>query len=147
MLNNQSSLLYDIYLVIFILKCMKSLVLVDTSIILEYLKTGKGALPAAYEKYQICVPVTALIEIFASSTFRDESLKKDVEEFCDKYLTFKDINKQTAFLAADLVREHKITFAKACLWALSIQEDIDLLVDSIKEKNEASAVGVKVLLM
>jgi predicted nucleic acid-binding protein len=125
---------------------MKSIVLVDTSIILEYLKTGKGILPTAYEKYQMWAPSTALVEIFASETFHDKSVKKDVEEFCEKYLTFKDVTKEVALVAADLVRNNKITFAKACLWALSYTEDIEVLVDSIKEEKEAKAAGIKVVL-
>lgn len=126
---------------------MKDIIFVDPQIIVEYLKTGKGVLPTAYEKYQMWVPATVLTEILASETFTDKNLKQEVLEFCEKYFSFKDVTKQISLDAAEIVRTAGTTLAKAILWASAMAEDLELLVDDEKEAKIAKAAGVKTLVL
>jgi len=124
---------------------MKEIIFIDSDIVIEYLKTGKGVLPSAYEKYEMWMPTTSLIDIFASDTFRDSSLLSEVVEFCDKYFSFKEISKEISLKAADIIREHRITFSKACLWASAIVNEMELLVSSIKLSDDATKAGVRLV--
>lgn len=99
---------------------MKQVVIVDTDIVIEYLKTGKGILPVAYEKHTMHLSVVAFTELLASKTFEDANLKKEVLEFVEKYFTLKEVNKEIAEEAARLLREHKINLATAMIAATSI---------------------------
>ncbi|RMD76940.1 hypothetical protein D6810_02505 [Candidatus Dojkabacteria bacterium] len=124
---------------------MKDVVYVDTSIIIEFLNTGEGLLPIAYERYQMWIPATSLIDIFASKTFKDEKLEKDVIQFFKKYFSVTDVDREKSLVASKIVRDFKVTFSKACLWASAITEDIELLVDTLEDEIKAKEAGVKAI--
>ena len=111
---------------------MKTTIVVDTKIITEYLKTGKGILPAVYEKYSMIISAASLSELLASKTFQDSSLEKEVREFVDKYFIVKDIDKKIAFEAAKLIREYEMNLASAYIAATSLVEGHKLLTEDMK---------------
>src|SRR5258708_13877481 len=96
---------------------MKTTILVDTGIIVQYLKTGKGILPTAYEKYKMVISAATYAELLASKTFQDENLEKEVLDFVDKYFTIRDVSKKIAHEAARIMRVNEISFAAACVAA------------------------------
>lgn len=108
---------------------MKEGIIVDSNIIVQYLKTGKGVLPTAYEKYTMYVSAATFTELLASKTFIDDNLEKEVLDFVDKYLTVKDVSKKVAHEAARLLREYDITLATAYIAATCIVEGMSLLTE------------------
>lgn len=106
---------------------MKATIVVDTGVIVEYLKTGKGVLPKVYEDYTMHIPASALTELLASETFKDSSLEKEVVEFVDKYFEVKDIDRKTADEAARIIRENSTTMAVALVAATAVIEKLKLL--------------------
>lgn len=115
---------------------MKSTVVVDTGIIIEYLKTGKGALPSVYEKYNMVISASVYTEILASKTFEDESLKKEVLNFVDKYFKVREISPKVALKAAELLRSYPLTLASAYTAATALEGSYPLLTDDEKTFKE-----------
>ncbi len=111
---------------------MKQTVIVDTDIITEYLKTGKGVLPTIYEKFNMIIATTTLSELLASKTFTDETLKQEVIEFLDKYFNVQSADKATAVEAARLIREYELTLGTAYIAATAIKTKAKLLTSDRK---------------
>jgi len=109
---------------------MKEKILVDTSIIIEYLKTGKGSLPKAYEKYEMYISSTVYIEILASSTFMDKELKKEVEEFITKYFIIDMPDIEIIKKTAEIIRNYGTTLAVGITAATCIVREYKLLTES-----------------
>ena len=104
---------------------MKTVIVVDTNIIIQYLQTGQGVLTSAYEKYTMQISSATYTELLASSTFKDVSLEKEVLEFITKYFTVKDVTKAIAHQAAVLVREYELNLASAYIAASAMVEGVD----------------------
>jgi len=111
---------------------MKTVIVVDTNIIIQYLQTGQGVLTSAYEKYTMQISSATYTELLASSTFKDVSLEKEVLEFITKYFTVKDVTKAIAHQAAVLVREYELNLASAYIAASAMVEGVELLSDDKK---------------
>jgi len=111
---------------------MKTVILVDTDIIVQYLKTGKGVLPSAYEKYTMQISAATYSELLASKTFNDTNLEKEVLEFVDKYFTVKEVNKRISHEAAKLIREYELNLASAYVAATALTEGVQLLTEDKK---------------
>lgn len=106
---------------------MKDQILVDTNVIVQYLKTGKGLLPTVYEKYEMLISSATLTELLASKTFEDASLLTEVVEFVDKYFTIKEVNREIASKAAEIIRSYGVNLATAYIAATSIVNNMPLL--------------------
>jgi predicted nucleic acid-binding protein len=111
---------------------MKEVIIVDTGIIVQYLKTGKGVLPEAYEKYEMNISAATYAELLASQTFQDENLEKEVLEFCEKYFSIKDVTAEIALKAADIVRKNGANLAVSLIAATAIVNKVKLLTDDAK---------------
>jgi predicted nucleic acid-binding protein len=109
---------------------MKEKIVVDTSIIIEYLKTGKGALPKAHEKYEMYMSSAIYIELLASSTFLDKELKKEVEEFINKYFVIDIPDIEIIQKSAEIIRGYGTTLAVAITAATCIIRGYKLLTQS-----------------
>ena len=120
---------------------MKEVVLVDTGIIVEYLKTGKGVLPSAYENYEMVISAATFTELLASKTFDDEALKKEVLEFCEKYFSVKEVGTETALKAAEVLRNSDVTLATAYIAATALERNIKILTDDQKKFNGVAEVS------
>ncbi len=108
---------------------MKTIIVVDTDIIVQYLRTGKGVLPAAYEKYSMIISASTFTELLSSTTFKDSALEKEVLDFVEKYFTIKEVNKEIAHQAAKLVRETGLTLATAFTAATAMSESAPILTE------------------
>lgn len=108
---------------------MKDQILVDTDIVIQYLKTGKGLLPKAYEKYEMQLSTASLTELLASRTFEDSNLLEEVIEFVDKYFTVKEVSREIATKASELIRKYGVNFATATISATAICNDTPLLTE------------------
>jgi predicted nucleic acid-binding protein len=106
---------------------MKEKIIVDTNVITQYLRTGKGVLPMAYEKYEMWIPATTYAELLASSTFEDANLRDEVMEFTDKYFKVVEISKDVAIKAGEIVRQHGMTMTTALLLASCLVSECKLL--------------------
>ena len=119
---------------------MKETILVDTGVIVEYLKTGKGVLPTAYEQYEMVISAVTYTELLASKTFEDSALKDEVLEFCEKYFTIIEINEEIALKAADVIRTSEMTLANAYIAATALVKGIKILSDEEKKLDKVEGV-------
>lgn len=108
---------------------MKEKIIVDTNVITQYLRTGKGVLPLAYEKYEMWIPSSTYAELLASSTFEDANLRDEVLEFTDKYFKVSEITKEIAIKAGEIVRQHATTMTSALLLATCLENECKLLTE------------------
>lgn len=110
---------------------MKKTVLVDIGIIVEYLKTGKGALPAAYEAHTLKIAASTYAEILASQTFVDQALESEVVEFLGKYFDVAPLDQNVASATAKVIRNggENMTFATALVAGTAIANSIEVLTD------------------
>ena len=111
---------------------MKSTVLVDIGIIVEYLKTGKGVLPTAYEKHKMLITPLTYAELLASSTFTDENLEKEVMEFVNKYFEIVSVEPKAAIEISRILRQNDLTMVSAVNAAVARVNKVDLLTDDKK---------------
>ena len=111
---------------------MKKEILVDSDVIFEYLKSGEGKLPEAYEKYEMFISASTYTELLASKTFEDAELEKEVIEFINKYFKIKDLNLEIAHKAAEIIRKHGTSLAVGNLAATCIVLKCELLTNSEK---------------
>lgn len=121
---------------------MKTKIIVDSNIITEYLKTGKGVLPVAYEKYTMVITVATLTELLASKTFEDANLKTEVNEFIAKYFSVVEINREIAENAATLLREKRLTLASAYLASSALVNGYPLLTDDKKQFSSIEGIEI-----
>jgi len=122
---------------------MKKDILVDIDVIIEYLKTGEGSLPEAYENYKMKIISTTYTELLASKTFEDAALKKEVQDFLKKYFNVLDVTESIADTAADVLREKKLSLATSLVAAASISSKMPLLTND--EKSYKGIDGVEIL--
>ncbi len=111
---------------------MKKTILVDIGIIAEYLKTGKGILPTAYEKFKMSIASSTYVELLASVTFKDAVLEKEVMDFVKKYFSVVNIDEKVALEAAKIVREKNVNLASALVAATAKVNSYDLLTKNKK---------------
>lgn len=123
---------------------MKSSILVDTGVIIEYLKTGKGLLPKVYETYTMFISASTLSELLASKTFEDTSLEKEVLEFVDKYFAIKDVDKKTAHQAAIFVRKYGINLSESLIMATAKINNLPFLTtdEELKKIGEVEFLSI-----
>jgi len=122
---------------------MKKTILVDIGIITEYLKTGKGVLPNAYERYKMQIASTTYTELLASTTFSDESLETEVRDFIKKYFEVLNVTEEIAIEAAKYVRNNDLALASAIVVAAAMLGGLELLS---ADKDAFSKVeGIKML--
>lgn len=119
---------------------MKTTIIVDTDVITEYLKTGKGSLPGAYEKFSMVISAATLLELLASKTFVDESLAQEVKEFVDKYFVIKEIDRKVAEKAAEIIREREVTMATALVAATALVFSHKILTNNPDEYNRIDGI-------
>ncbi len=124
---------------------MKKTILVDIGIIVEYLKTGQGMLPKAYETYTMQIVATTYAELLSSSTFTDPNLETEVIEFLHKYFEVLPINEAIAKSAAKVVREKEVSFATAMLAGAAVANSLELLTD--KQDEFSGIEGLQLLQM
>lgn len=108
---------------------MKETIIVDTTVIVQYLKTGKGVLPIAYEKYNMVISSATYTELLASRTFEDANLEKEVKDFVDKYFTVIDINKEIADEAAKVIRSTEVSLAVSYVSAAALNKGYSVLTE------------------
>ncbi|MCA9381495.1 hypothetical protein KC678_04475 [Candidatus Dojkabacteria bacterium] len=112
---------------------MKKTILVDIGIIVEYLKTGKGLLPKAYEAYKMQIISSTYVELLSSQTFQNPELEKEVLDFLHKYFEVIPVDEKIAQSAAKVIRENEKTLAVSLLAGAAVANSLELLTDDKKE--------------
>ncbi len=124
---------------------MKKTILVDIGIIIEYLKTGKGMLPMAYEAYKMQIVASTYAEILASKTFQDPNLENEVIDFMHKYFEVIPVNEKIASAAAKIIREKEVNFATSLIAGAAVANSLELLTD--KKEHFEGIEGLELLKM
>lgn len=114
---------------------MKSTIIVDTDIIVQYLKTGKGVLPVAYEKFNMVISSATYTELLASRTFEDSNLEKEVKDFVDKYFNVENVTKEIADEAAKVIRDSEVSLAVSYIAATAIVNNYGVLTEDKRAFN------------
>ncbi len=109
---------------------MKETILVDLGVITEYLKTGKGKLPTAYEKFTMQIISTTFTTLLASSTFNDSGLESEVKEFIKKYFTVIEVDEASATRSAEVLRKTETTLATALVAGTALAKNLKLLTNT-----------------
>lgn len=117
---------------------MKETIIVDTTVIVQYLKTGKGVLPIAYEKFNMVISSATYTELLASRTFEDANLEKEVKDFVDKYFNVIEINKTVADEAAKIIRSTEVSLAVSYVAAAALTKGYPVLTE-----DKRSFTGIK----
>jgi predicted nucleic acid-binding protein len=108
---------------------MKETIIVDSTVIVQYLKTGKGVLPVAYEKFNMVISAATYTELLASKTFEDANLEKEVKEFVEKYFSVVEINKTLADEAAKIIRSSHVSLAISYVAATARENNYGVLTE------------------
>lgn len=119
---------------------MKNEILVDLDVIVEYLKTGKGVLPTAYDQYRMKVPAVTYAELLASETFKDEALEKEVIDFLNKYFDVVSITDELATEAARIMRDSDVTLGLALTVAVAKAHGLAVLTGDKKAFDKVTGV-------
>jgi len=114
---------------------MKETIIVDTNVIVQYLKSGKGVLPIAYEKYNMVISAATYSELLASRTLEDANLEKEVKDFVDKYFNVVEVNKSLADEAAKVIRSTEVSLAVSYLAATALQKGYAVLTEDKRAFN------------
>jgi predicted nucleic acid-binding protein len=120
---------------------MKEKILVSSDVIIEYLKTGKGKLPLAYDKCEMFITSTTYIEILASKTFTDASLEKEVLEFLKKYFSLVEVNKEFSLEAAKILRENELTLSASIFCAVAKDKEYAVLTNDFSDYEKVAGVN------
>ncbi len=106
---------------------MKEAIIIDTSVLVEYLRTGKGKLPEVHEKFDLVISSVSIAEILASKTFIDASLEEEVNTFVSKYFKVREVSEDIAKVAAKVIRDHGLNFVSSVIAATAISGNHKLL--------------------
>lgn len=112
---------------------MKQSILVSSDVIIEYLKTGKGKLPSAYDKCEMFITSTTYVEILASKTFTDENLEKEVLEFLKKYFSLVEVNKEVSIEASKILRTNELTLSGSIFCAVAKLKGYPILTSNFND--------------
>lgn len=110
---------------------MKETIIVDTTVIVQYLKSGKGVLPIAYEKYSMVISAATFTELLASRTFEDSNLEKEVKEFVEKYFKVIEIDQEIADSSAKVIRSSEVSLATSFVAGTAIVRKFPILTENI----------------
>lgn len=121
---------------------MKDKIIVDIDVITEYLKTGKGVLPKAYEEYEMYISSVVYTELLGSSTFKDEELEREVMDFVKKYFKVVAIDEATALAAAKILRNSSVVLATAMIAATSIQNTMPVLTNNAAQYKKIEGIEI-----
>jgi predicted nucleic acid-binding protein len=124
---------------------MKESILVNIDVIIEYLKTGKGLLPQAYENYKMFISASTNAELLASKTFKDDGLKSEVKDFVKKYFEIITIDTDISEETGRILREFEVNFATALVASVAIKKDMQLLTADVNSFEKID--NVKILSM
>jgi predicted nucleic acid-binding protein len=107
-------------------------ILVDTSVIVRYLKTNDGILPDILGSYTLLVSVVTLTELLASAKAADQKAKAEMRNFLVDNFQIVPLSEEIALHAADIVRGQDATLAQSYIAATSIKHDAPLLTYELK---------------
>lgn len=112
---------------------MKQSILVSSDVIIEYLKTGKGKLPEAYDTCEMFISSTTYVEILASKTFTDENLEKEVLEFLNKYFHIIEVDKEVSIEASRILRTYELTLSSSIFCAIAKLKSFPILTTQFND--------------
>ncbi len=107
--------------------------IVDTSIIIEYLKKGEGLLTQIWDHYKLIVPVTVITELLIGLEEKQADIQTKLTDLISTRLQLADLDEKIARKAADIVKElDHITLASALVAATAIVKEVPLLTYEIQ---------------
>ncbi len=101
--------------------------LVDTTIIVEYLKTGKGVLGSVMDTYTLFIPMVVYTELLAIKRAENDNVSRQIRDFISDNFELIQINSTIAATAGKVLRDYEVTLAHSLIAATALEEDIPLL--------------------
>lgn len=101
--------------------------LIDTNIIVEYLKKKEGLLSQIWDHYKLFVSPVAIAELMASKKSGTEEFRKEITELVSKRFEVLPTTQEVAEKAGELLRELDISFAQAITAATALNKEMPLV--------------------
>jgi predicted nucleic acid-binding protein len=106
--------------------------LIDSTIIIEYLKNGSGILSKIMDSYKLNISLVTYTELLATKRASNGNVNRQIRDFISEHFELKSVTTEIASRAGDLLRELDITLAHAYIAATAIEYDYPLLTYDIK---------------
>lgn len=107
--------------------------LIDTNVIVRYLKSADGILADIMGTYNLCISAATVAELLASKRAGSEIARSQVIDFLSQNFTIVALDLEIAKKAGELIREIEgIAFAHSVIAATAMQLDIPLVTYELK---------------
>ncbi len=106
--------------------------LIDSTVIVEYLKNGSGILTKIMDSYKLDISLVTYTELLGSKRSANVNVNRQIRDFISEHFELKPINTEIAARAGDLLRDLDVTLAHAYIAATAIEYDLPLLTYDIK---------------
>lgn len=107
--------------------------LIDTNVIVRYLKSADGILADIMGTYNLCISAASVTELLASKRAGSEIARSQVIDFLSQNFTIVALDLEIAKKAGELIREIEgITLAHSAIAATAMHLDIPLVTYELK---------------
>jgi|GEM_PF-6604244 len=107
--------------------------LIDTNVIIKYLKSADGILADVMGSYTLCICAITVAELLASKRAGSETARAQILDFITQNFTVIALDLKIAEKAGELVRElDSITLAHASIAATAMVLDLPLVTYELK---------------
>ncbi len=102
--------------------------LIDTSVIVKYLKNGSGILESLFGTYELYISEISVLEILANKRAANEQVSKQLHLFMTKKFKPVPVDEKVLIKASELLRNlDTLSLAHAIVAATSFTEEIPLV--------------------
>jgi predicted nucleic acid-binding protein len=106
--------------------------LIDSSVIVRYLKNGSGILESLFGHYDLYVSEISLLEMQANKRASNEQVSKQLQLFMTKKFKTVQVDQKVLLKAAELLRSlDTLSLCHAIIAATSFSENIPLVTYDI----------------
>lgn len=106
--------------------------LIDTNVIIRYLKSADGVLADIMGSYALCISALTVAELLASKRAGNEIARAQLEDFLTKNFTVMPVETRIAGRAGELLRDLDIALAHAVVAATAMHHDLPLVTYELK---------------
>jgi predicted nucleic acid-binding protein len=106
--------------------------LIDTNVIVRYLRGSEGILADILGSYKLAISAVTVAELMATKRANDKFAADKMMEFIQENFEIIPVSKDIAAKAGELLRELDIAFVHAVVATTALHEDLPLVTYEIK---------------